>query len=527
MLTWILYVLVITLLLSGAALTAEYATRLRRSARSRWIWGLTIVASLVLPTVIASVSIQVPSLLTPTVSRKAVPLRELTSIPVVPLTWVHEHTGNIAAVRTENRTLQRIWVTVSVALFAALIVNGAHVSWRKRRWKLGTVASVTVYIAPDVGPAVVGLLRPRIVVPEWLAEGSLSVQSMVIAHEQAHLSGHDPQLLTVALCLVVLMPWNFPLWWQLHRLRYAIEVDCDARVLESGLDTRLYGEMLIDVSQRPSAYIGAVAAMSESRSFLEDRITIMVRDPASWGSIATLAFGSVALALVAVAAQVTPPNLGSSDAEERSVVLTPEVLDQYVGFYVRGANVVYRITRDGKRLLLDVPGGLGTHELVADSQMNFVVRDFLGVVYAFVRDAEGNVTGVLEHHGTSGTSFTIPLRHIDEATAETIKANNAIRAQSQTPVPGSEAALRRLLDDMRTRNPSYDEVAPWFAELLKQTQYLNQEYVRWGVVKFIDFRGVDPNGGDVYEVHQQGGFSTWIVWLASNGIIEDADNHRF
>src|SRR4029077_3935958 len=114
MLTWILYVLVITLLLSGAALTAEYATRLRHSARSRWIWALTIVASLVIPTVIASVSIQVPSLLTPTVSRKAVALRELTTIKAVPLTWVHDHTGNVVAVQNENRILQRVWVTVSV-----------------------------------------------------------------------------------------------------------------------------------------------------------------------------------------------------------------------------------------------------------------------------------------------------------------------------------------------------------------------------------------------------------------------------
>jgi hypothetical protein len=36
-------------------------------------------------------------------------------------------------------------------------------------------------------------------------------------------------------------------WWQLHRLRYAIEVDCDARVLKSGLDTGQFGETLIGV----------------------------------------------------------------------------------------------------------------------------------------------------------------------------------------------------------------------------------------------------------------------------------------
>src|SRR5215831_10995949 len=368
MLTWIVYVLVITLLLSGAALAAEYATRLRHNGRSRWVWALTIVASLIIPTLIASVSVQAQSLLTPTVPRKAMPLRELTTIKVVPLTWVHEHTGNFAAVHNENRILQRTWVSVSVALFAALIANGAYVFWCKRRWKTGTVAGAPVYIAPDVGPAVVGLLRPRIVVPAWLNEASPSHQAMVIAHEQAHLAGYDPQLLTVALCLVVLMPWNLPLWWLLHRLRYAIEVDCDARVLKSGLNTRQYGEMLIDVSQRPSSYIGAVAAMSESRSFLEERITLMMRVPTRWGSLATVAFGSIALTLVAVAAQVTPPNFGTPEA----VVLPPDVLDQYVGFYVRGATEVYGITRDKDHLLLHWPMFTIPIELVAQGETDFV-----------------------------------------------------------------------------------------------------------------------------------------------------------
>src|SRR5215472_1842399 len=183
MLTWIVYVLVITLLLSGAALAAEYAARWRHSGRSRWIWVVTIVASLIIPTLVASVSIRVPSLLAPTVQRKATPVSELTTIKVVPLTWVHEHTRDIVALHSENRILQRAWVIVSVALFAALVANGAYVFWRKRRWERGTVAGVSVYIAPDVGPAVVGLMRPRIVVPAWLSEAPPSHQVMVIAHE--------------------------------------------------------------------------------------------------------------------------------------------------------------------------------------------------------------------------------------------------------------------------------------------------------------------------------------------------------
>ncbi|UUZ52386.1 hypothetical protein LP419_22985 [Massilia sp. H-1] len=45
------------------------------------------------------------------------------------------------------------------------------------------------------------------------------------------MAARDPQLLGLALLVLVAMPWNLPMWWQLRRLRHAIEVDCDARVL--------------------------------------------------------------------------------------------------------------------------------------------------------------------------------------------------------------------------------------------------------------------------------------------------------
>jgi bla regulator protein BlaR1 len=521
MLTWMLYVVFITLLLSGAALAAERAARLRR-ARSRWIWVLTILASLAIPTVIASVSIQVPSLVTPTVSRKITALREMTSVHVAPLTWVRERTVNSATAPSLNRMLQRSWVIVSAALFAALVLNGAQVFWRKRRWRMGTVAGASVYIAPDVGPAVVGLLRPRIVVPTWLTETSPSHQAMVIAHERAHLARHDPQVLTVALFLLVLMPWNLPLWWQLHRLRYAIEVDCDARVLERGLDTRQYGEMLIDVSQRPSVYIGAVAAMSESRSFLEERITIMVRDPARWGSVATVIFGCLALALVTVAAQVTPPNVShSAGSESQAVSVAPEVLDRYVGFYVRGGHWVDVITRKGSHLFMQT-SNLPTVELNADSETDFRVSVDTRDQFTFVLDAQGQVTGFIEHEDRPKFSFTWP--RVDAVTAQQILANNKAKFQSQTPTPGSEAALRRMIDGLRIGKPNYDEMAAWYAESTKPKVSVYQLiYASWGAVQSIEFRHVDDTGGDVYEVRQEHGRSEWMIYLNTDGLIEDAD----
>ena len=140
------------------------------------------------------------------------------------------------------------------------------------------------------------------------------MQSAVIAHEQSHLDARDPQLFTLALALLVFMPWNLPLWWQLRRLRYAIEVDCDARVLQGGIDPTHYGETLISVGERQSAYIGAVAAMSESKSFLEERIRIMISKPVKWRRVGVAALAGVSLALTALAAQVSPPNVNAVEA---------------------------------------------------------------------------------------------------------------------------------------------------------------------------------------------------------------------
>jgi hypothetical protein len=412
---------------------------------------------------------------------------------------------------------------VSAVLLAALVLNGAQVFWRKQRWRMSTVAGASVYIAPDIGPAVVGLLRPRIVVPTWLTEASASHQAMVIAHEQAHLAGHDPQVLTVALFLLVLMPWNLPLWWQLHRLRCAIEVDCDARVLERGLDTRQYGEMLIDVSQRPSVYVGAVAAISESRSFLEERITIMVREPAKWGSLATVVFGCLAFALVTVAAQVTPPNVSpSAGSESQAVGVAPEILERYVGFYLRGGHIVLAVRREGPHLFGQVRT-FPPEELFANSETEFWTK--LGERYIFVLDEQGQVTAVDHDTNTGNTpgAANHPWPRVDAVTAQQILVNNKAKFQSQTPTPGSGAALHRMIDGLRMGKPNYSEMAAWYAEFIKPKALGYQlVYASWGAVQSIKFSRVDDTGGDVYDVHQERGQSEWMIYLNTDGLIEDA-----
>jgi len=46
-----------------------------------------------------------------------------------------------------------------------LTASAVQLFWRERGWGRATLGGASVYVAPGVGPAVVGLIRPRIVVP--------------------------------------------------------------------------------------------------------------------------------------------------------------------------------------------------------------------------------------------------------------------------------------------------------------------------------------------------------------------------
>jgi beta-lactamase regulating signal transducer with metallopeptidase domain len=524
MFAWMIYVIAVTALLSAAALAAERRARLRRLP-SRWLWALAIVASLLLPTIIASVSIQLPSLAASAVPQKIIVLREVTSSTLSPQRWMTVGAVKAATSRSMDVFLQRTWLGVSAILLVVLLANGAYLSWRQRHWAQGTVAATRVYFAPDVGPAVVGLLRPRIVLPTWIHQSSSAVQSAVMAHEQSHLEARDPQLLTMALFLLVLMPWNLPLWWQLRRLRYAIEVDCDARVLEEGHDASHYGKTLIAVGERRSAFIGAVAAMSESKSFLEQRIRIMLQKPSKGWSVAAAALGGLSLVLVAVAAEVGPPNATAStdpaesqrSANNVAVDVGTAVLDRLTGDYQLGPGVVVNVTRDGNRLFARLTGQPKA-EIFARSQSEFFYK-IVDAQISFESDAQGRTTGLVLHQ--NGADVAAP--RIDAATARDINTATAAKVQSQTATPGSEAALRHLMEGVATGKPNYAEMSPALANAVrKQFPEMTANLAHLGAVQAIEFRGVGNQGWDIYEVRHEHGTSQWRIALDDHGIITGA-----
>jgi bla regulator protein blaR1 len=171
-----------------------------------------------------------------------------------------------------NRILIESWIS-ACALFVALNVWRAIWLVRaSRTWKRTVLESTPVWISDHIGPAVVGL--HRIVVPAWLLTADSQIRALTIIHEQEHVKRRDALLLLAGFLLVGVMPWNPALNWQLRRLRFAIEVDCDARIVRSrqGCDRSAYIEALTWLWQKR---YGRANFPRDRRSDVQERIRIL------------------------------------------------------------------------------------------------------------------------------------------------------------------------------------------------------------------------------------------------------------
>ena len=347
--SWMLYAMIVSLLVGFAALALERSARVRRKP-ARLLWGMAIIASLVIPFTASGVSMQIPEMtgvVAPEPSTTISAPRQVATVALSRSAWSIAGTGQLPASPAGDALLVGAWRTASIALALVILASAAHLSWCRRRWGRGHMAGAAVYLSEDSGPAVVGFFRPRIVVPRWLINCSAGEQELVIAHERSHLEAHDAQLLIIAVCLLVCMPWNPALWWQLRRLRLAIEIDCDARVLSLGYPVARYGETLIAVGERQSAGHAIAMAMFGSKSLLEQRIHNMLRTKTRYARVWATALACLGAGLAVCAAEVAPPLVDVADkAPYEETAIDTKLLDSYVGSY-RYGDAVLLVTRDG------------------------------------------------------------------------------------------------------------------------------------------------------------------------------------
>jgi hypothetical protein len=145
------------------------------------------------------------------------------------------------------------------------------------------------------------------VIPQWALDLEPQAIDLMLHHEHEHLRARDPLLIHLASLVVLAMPWNPAVWWMVSRLRLAVEMDCDARVLARGGDTPEYAELLLRVGQRRARLPLGAAALGEPVSFLGRRIRRMVTDLPRWRWAGATAAGCIAAAAVIAACEAPRP----------------------------------------------------------------------------------------------------------------------------------------------------------------------------------------------------------------------------
>lgn len=200
------------------------------------------------------------------------------------------------------------WAVVTTILIARLARALRELRRQRESWLPDQVDGVSVRLSRDVGPAVVGVRSMEIVLPEWTLTLDRPLLGMVLRHEEEHRRARDPQLLFVAALVLALMPWNLVLWWCARRLRLAIELDCDARVLAVHEQSERYGLLLMMMAQRGAAATADFApALTNPTSNLERRIIAMRRTLPRFARAQLLVFSALAAATIAVACSVESP----------------------------------------------------------------------------------------------------------------------------------------------------------------------------------------------------------------------------
>ncbi|HYW06683.1 MAG TPA: M56 family metallopeptidase [Longimicrobium sp.] len=283
--SWMMYSLLVGTLVAAAGWTLEEVCRLTRLP-VRWVWIAALATTL--------------GMLAIAPLRPAPPRIALPAATVAPAAEsAPERDGGmlarIAGAADEARTAldRSLGAAVSLAggvpgvalaggwaaLSLALIAIGGATLRRARRerggWPLHEMDGTPVRVAPGVGPAVLGVRAPEVVVPRWLLEAPEDEQRLVVMHEREHIAARDPLVLAMGCVAAALVPWNPAAWWMLRRLRQATELDCDARVLRRGVHRGAYGSLLIDMAGRgPGLALGA-PALAGSPSSLQRRLRAM------------------------------------------------------------------------------------------------------------------------------------------------------------------------------------------------------------------------------------------------------------
>ena len=233
--------------------------------------------------------------------------------------------------------------------------------------------------------------------------------------------------------------------------------------------------------------------------------------PSGWSLTASLSLLAAAATAVAATHVPTPPPAQAGGAG----------LHPYVGTYEFSPVTLLNVEVVGDHLNAAYGKSAG-NALVAGKADEFLIKG-VDASYTFGRDKSGAITRIVLHQNGVDTVAT----RLATAQVEAIQRGINAHIASQKPAPGSEAALRKMIDGLASGKPDYAAMSPQLAggtrAMLPQLQKSLQEMGRVGT---IDFRGVNLDGWDEYVVGHEHAKSSWQIAIDDRGLIVGAFFHE-
>lgn len=181
------------------------------------------------------------------------------------------------------------------------------VACARRRWPRSRVDGTDVHLSRRFGPALVGIARPAIVVPRWVVGLARAAQATIVRHELEHARARDHLALLCGGLILAAFPWNPAIWFMCRRLRAAVELDCDRRVIAGGIDAADYGAVLLQAGSRSQTRWGFAPAMGQPRSLLERRLKTMSEKTRKLNPVHGLLLAGAAATALAIACDTRSP----------------------------------------------------------------------------------------------------------------------------------------------------------------------------------------------------------------------------
>ena len=265
MLSWMASAVLFGLCVALVAASAQPFVR-ALGRQTRWLWCAALAIASLWPVVATVAALVFPDL---RVSAAALP-----AISIVPHGAALLARSPAGMIDLGSRVVLLLWPLASLALAIRLVRSMLGVRRIRATAEPRLLDGHVVLLTDDVGPATIGLRRPAVLVPRLVLALEQPLRALVLRHEQEHRAARDPSLLLAAAIAVVLFPWNAALWLIARRLHLALELDCDARVLDAGADPVRYGRLLLMIAQRQGA-IALTPTFATPPSHLERRIVAM------------------------------------------------------------------------------------------------------------------------------------------------------------------------------------------------------------------------------------------------------------